>query len=322
MNRSSRIELALNVIAFATVIIVCGAYLATQAYHWRPLQDTKTAYVGVTDTNLVLEDTGVFVSGVRIGKVSDVRIQPDGATLVLRYDAANSLPADSVLSVGLQSALGEPYLNFAPGSRGGPALENGATIAAKNLDEPESIPGIFDKISTMSSVFDAGPMSGILESVAQALDGTEGSLDRISDGTRLVATMLMTHSPQMRRMFANTQVYTSDLDWVIKALPQFSGGLRDIVVKFLAALEATGDVVDKGHLNSAARDSLAPFLAKLNPYLADIVPPVMDAVGPLMPIAVAVDDTVPQIDMSAVLAQALKLLGGGDGVTLVITQPN
>ena len=185
MNRSSRIELALNVLAFATVIIVCGTYLATQAYHWKPLQDTKTAYVSLTDSNLILEDTGVFVSGIRIGKVADVRIKPDGATVVLEYDADNSLPADSVLSIGLQSALGEPYLNFTPGTSGGPSLKNGATIAAENLEEPESIPGIFNQISTMSSVFDAGPMSGILKSFAEALDGTEGSLDRITDGTAL-----------------------------------------------------------------------------------------------------------------------------------------
>ncbi|MCF8587022.1 MlaD family protein [Gordonia liuliyuniae] len=322
MNRSSRIELALNVLAFATVIIVCGTYLATQAYHWKPLQDTKTAYVSLTDSNLILEDTGVFVSGIRIGKVADVRIKPDGATLVLEYDADNSLPADSVLSIGLQSALGEPYLNFTPGTSGGPSLKNGATIAAENLEEPESIPGIFNQISTMSSVFDAGPMSGILKSFAEALDGTEGSLDRITDGTRLVATMLMTHSPQMRKMFSNTQVYTADLDWIVKTLPQFSGGLHDIIVTFLSALEATGDLVDKGHLNSAMRDSVQPFFAKLNPYLADIIPPVMDAIGPLMPIAFAIDDTVPQIDMSAFLAQALELLGGGDGVKLVISQPN
>ncbi|WOC13101.1 MlaD family protein [Gordonia sp. MP11Mi] len=322
MNRNSRIELALNVIAFTVVIIVCGGYLATQAYHWKPLQDTKTAYVSLTDSNLILQDTGVFVSGIRIGKVADVRIKPDGATLVLEYDADNSVPADSTLSVGLQSALGEPYLNFTPGTSGGPALENGATIAAENLEEPESIPGIFNQISTMSSVFDAGPMSGILKSIAEALDGTEGSLDRISDGTRLVATMLMTHSPQMRKMFANTQVYTANLDWIVKTLPQFSGGLHDIMVKFTSALEATGDLIDKGNLNTVMHDSVEPFLAKLNPYLAEIIPPVMDAVGPLMPVAFAVDDTVPQIDMSAFLAEALKLFGGGDGVKLVITQPN
>lgn len=321
MNRNTRIELALNVIAFTVVIVVCGAYLAVSAYHWRPLQDTKTAYVSVTDTNLVLEQTGVFVSGVRVGEVADVRIKPDGATLVLEYDAAHTLPADSVLSIGLQSALGEPYLNFTPGTGDGPPLRNGATVAAENLSEPESIPGIFDRISTMSSVFDAGPMSGILKSVSQALDGTDGSLDRITDGTRLVATMLMAHSPQMRKMFSNTQVYTADLDWIVQTLPEFSGGLRDIVVRFLSALEATGDLVDKGRLNSVMRDEVQPFFATLNPYLTDILPPVMDAIGPLMPIAFAIDDTVPQIDMSAFLAQALKLLGGGDGVKLVITEP-
>nr|WP_246372513.1 MlaD family protein [Gordonia humi] len=307
--------------AFAVVVVVCGGYLATQAYHWHPLANTKTAYVEVTDANLVLEDTGVFVSGVRIGSVADVRLQPEGATLVLEYDAQNRLPADSTLSIGLQSALGEPFLNFVPGTGRGGYLENGATVAADALDEPESIPGIFDRISTMSSLFAADPMSGILKTVSEALDGTQDSLDRISDGTRLVAAMLLSRSPRLRTMFANTQIYTSNLDWILEQLPLFSGGLGDIVVDFDTALDATGRLVNQGHLNSAMRDSLYPFLTRLNPYLRKILPEVMDALGPLLPIATAIDGTVPPIDMSAFLSQALELFGGGDGVRLVITQP-
>ena len=321
MNRGSKIELSLNVIAFAVVIAVCGWYLASQAYHWNPFEKSKYAYVEVSDTNLVLQDTGVFISGVRVGKVDDVRLQPDGATLVLKYDAANSLPADSTLSIGLQSALGEPYLNFTPGTPGGPRLENGAQITTEQFDEPESIPGIFNQISSMSSLFAADPMAGLLKTVSEALDGTEESLDRLSEGTTLIASMLLSKSPQMRTMFANTQVYTANLDWIIEQLPLFTGGLADIVVDFTRALDATGRLVNEGHLNSVMRDSLYPFFQKLNPYLAEIIPPVMEAIGPLMPIATALNNAVPQVDVSALLAQALKMFGGGDGVQLVITQP-
>jgi virulence factor Mce-like protein len=322
MSRETTRELLLNIVAFVVVIGACGTYLATQAYHWNPLEKTRVAYLEVADTNLVLTGTGVFVSGVRIGQVSNVEIQTTGAKLELRYNAANAIPADSVVTIGLQSALGEPYLNITPGTAGGPTLPDGAQVSAQKIVEPQSIPGIFQQISTMSSVVAADPMAGILKTVSEALDGTGDSLNQISDGTKLVASLLISKSPQLRKMFSNTQIYTADLGWIITTLPQFSGGLRDIVVHFLGALDATGELVNRGNLYGAMTQSLYPFFQKLNPYLAEIIPNVMDAVGPLMPIATAVNDTVPQINMSEFLSQALQLFGAGDGVNLVITQPN
>ncbi|AVL99837.1 hypothetical protein C6V83_05625 [Gordonia iterans] len=69
------------------------------------------------------------------------------------------------------------------------------------------------------------------------------------------------------------------------------------------------------------RGAVHPFLTELIPYLEKLIPNAMDAAGPLMPIATALNDTVPQIDISELLARALTMLGAGDGMKLVLTQP-
>ncbi|MEE4021611.1 MlaD family protein [Gordonia sp. PKS22-38] len=322
MNPQTYRELALNVAAFVTVIVLCGGYLATQAYDWDPFEEPKTAEMGVTNTGLILSGTGVFVSGVRIGEVREVQIQREGANLVLEYENAQQIPADSTVEIGLQSALGEPYINFSGGSFSGPALPDGAVIEAEQIAEPESIPGIFEEISTMSSAIAAGPMAGVLKTVSEALDGTEPALGQISDGTRLVAALLLSRSEQLRTMFSNTQVYTSNLGWIVNTLPEFSQGLDRVITDFQGALHTTANLVNTVDPYTAITETLHPFFERFNPYLEETIPPVMDAVGPLMPIVTALNQTVPQINMSELLARALELFGAGDGMRLVITQPN
>lgn len=321
MRRDGIRELLINVTAFAAVIALCAGYLVTQVFQRTPFEQMNTAYMSVDNTNAILSGTGVFISGVRVGRVSDVQIVTDGAVLSLEYDSSQRIPADSTVSIGLQSALGEPYLNIDPGDFDGPVLADGAEIATDQVVEPESIPGIFEQISMLSTAVAAGPVAGILETLSEALQGNEHEFDTISEATRLVSGLLLSKSGELRTMFANTQIYTANLDWIIDVLPDFSSGLQEIITKFLGALYATEDVVNRGRLNDVMRGAVHPFLTELIPYLQDLIPNVMDAAGPLMPIATALNDTVPQIDISELLARALTMLGAGDGMKLVLTQP-
>lgn len=322
MNASTIRELGINVIAFVVVIGMCLAYLATQVYHWNPLAQLKTAQLQISNTDLILDGTGVFVSGVRVGRVRDVELHRQHAVVVLEYPGSQHIPVDSVVEIGLQSALGEPYINFTGGRYGGPSLPDGAAIAAEQIRAPESIPGIFEKLASLSTVFSAGPMSGVLRTVSQALDGTEPAIAEITDGTRLVAGLMLSRSDQLRTMFTNTQVYTGDLGWIVSTLSPFSQGLEQLITNYVGALRATENLVNGTDLHRSMTQVLHPFFERLNPYLEKIIPNAMDAVGPLMPIATAVNQTLPQIDVSELLARALEMFAGGDGMRLVITQPN
>lgn len=321
MRRDGARELLLNLAAFLVVIALCLGYLMTQVFSRTPWERMNTAYLNVASTNSILSGTGVFVSGVRVGRVSEVKIVPDGAVLALEYEPSQRIPADSTVTIGLQSALGEPYLNIEPGNANGPVLANGARFATEKVVEPESIPAIFEKITQLSSALGAEPMAGILKTLNEAFVGNEHELDTISEASKLVSGLLLEKSDELRTMFANTQIYTANLDWIVGILPDFSAGLKAIIEKFMGALYATEAVVNKGHLNEVMRGAVHPFLTQLMPYLETLIPNAMDAAGPLLPIASALNDTVPTINISELLARALEMLGAGDGMKLVITQP-
>lgn len=309
-------ELTLNAIVFAVVIALCAAYLAFTVYHWRPGQRTTSVTLQVANTDLVLDGTGVFVNGVRVGQVSDVAVNPDGALLTLEYPADEPISVKATVEIGMQSALGEPYLNFLPPTdrsdgEKGPFLADGALIRAENLLEPESIPGIFSMINDLSSVFAADPMARVLKTVWEALDGAGPALNQISEGSRLISAVLLSRSAELERMFTNSKVYLGDLGWLAARLPEFGTGAGDVLTSYAGAMRKVEALIESTDLHATLSRKIGPFLDRLSPYLRDVVPNVVDAVGPLMPIATALNQTLPLIDVSELLSRALAMLSSG-----------
>ncbi|GAB11788.1 Mce family protein [Gordonia araii NBRC 100433] len=312
-------ELIFNIVVFVAVVTLCGAYLAIAVYRWNPLEKTSTVTMKLSDTNLILDGTGVFVNGVRVGAVSNVDLTPAGASVRLTYPADVKIPVDTPLQIGLQSALGEPYLNFMPSATAGPFLRDGDTVAARNIAEPESIPGIFDQMQNMLAVVAVDPLADLLRTAWEALEGTDEATGRISDGTRLIAGVLASRTPQVRAMFTATQRYNENLVWAMGAVPKFVDSWALILSNYSEVLRGAGVLVNKGHLYENLSGALDPLLQRLTDYLEKILPPTMDALGPIMPIVTALNQTIPQINLSEFLSDALQLFGAGDGVRVVVS---
>lgn len=321
MKSSVGREFVINVVVFLVVMSTCGAYLAFSVFRWNPGTEYNSVTMQLNNTSQVLDGTGVFVNGIRIGRVSSVQINADGALLTLTYPREHKIPATTRVEIGLQSALGEPYIDFEPTSDRAPYLRDGAQLSADKVAEPESIPGIFGQIQNLSTIASADPMAGLLKTVWDSFAGTEKAMSAISNGSRLVAGLLMSRTAELKNMFSNTQVYTGDLQWMLDSLPQFSTGITDIITRFRATLDGIQNLVTTTNLYETLSQTVEPFLVKLNSYLKDIVPNVMDAVGPLMPIATALNQTLPHIDISKLITRALNMFGSEDAAQLVVTLP-
>ncbi|HNP56912.1 MAG TPA: MlaD family protein [Gordonia sp. (in: high G+C Gram-positive bacteria)] len=315
-------ELVFNIITFVVVVALCSAYLAVSVYRWNPFEKTTTVTMKVSDTNLILEKTGVFVSGVRVGSVRAVNLTPEGASVDLAYPASMKIPSTTPLEIGMQSALGEPFINFAPTSLGGPYLRDGDVVAAKFIGEPQSIPAVFDQMQDMMSVMAAEPLASVLREAWVGLDGTDEATGRISDGTRLIAGIIASRMPKIRAMFESTQHINDNMLWAVGAMPGFLDSVAKIVTSYTETLTAAGVLVNRGQLYENLRDSVNPFLSKLTDYLAKIMPPTMEALGPIMPIVTALNQTLPQINLSEFLSDALQLFGAGNGMRVIVTPVN
>ena len=315
---SIRRELMLNILVFTAVMLAALGYLAFSVYKWSPFQQYDRVSMQVPDTDLVLSNTGVFVSGVRVGQVEKVDVVPTGAVLTLQVPHEQHIPAQSTVEIGLQSALGEPYVNFHPTGASGSYLRDGDQIATKNVDAPESIPGFFNQLTTLGNALAADPASGLLRTAWQALDGTDQSLGRISDGTRLISAVLLSRSAQLSSMFNNTQVYNSDLGWLINGLPPIGPQAEKLLDAYSGVLRGMEPAVHEAHLYESFHDNIDPFFANLNSKLKVILPNLADALDPIVPIIAAINETLPTINVSKFLSIALQLFGARGAARLVV----
>lgn len=232
------------------------------------------------------------------------------------------IPATTPLEIGMQSALGEPFINFMPTTVSGPYLRDGDVVAAKNVGEPRSIPAMFDDMQNMASVMAADPLAKVLREAWIGLNGTDEATGRISDGSRLIAGVIAARIPKIRKLFESTQRYNANLLWAAGAMPGFVDSLAQILRAYTTTLGGAGVLINKGKLYENMHDTLNPFLVKLTDYLAEILPPTMDALGPIMPIVTAVNERIPPINLSEFLSDALQLFGAGDGMRVVVTPVN
>lgn len=321
MRKSIVRELITNIAIFVAVIVVCVAYLMFSVYHVSPGKKYTAVSMQLDNTYLIVPGTGVSMNGVKIGEVTSVTPNQQGALVKMKYAAKYDISTNSKVEIGQQSAIGEPYVDFEPQTNSGPMLRNGSVVNAAQVAQPQSIPRIFDQLQMLTTAFSAGPLSGVINTLYQALDGTGNAMPALQNGAQLLMGVLTSRQAALRNMFANTQQYSSDMQWLANDVGSFGSILAEALTTFRKAFVGVSTLVYKDQLYHNVIDVIDPFFTKLNAKLVTLWPNLVDTLTPFVPIAASINQTLPQIDVSAMLSTALSMFGSDGAARLTITMP-
>ncbi len=311
----------LSLLTFALVMVLGTAYIAFGVLHWRPLADYRSVTMKLDNANQLLPDSSVLLRGVKVGNVETIDRKDGKVVVKFRYDGKYKIPSDTGLRIEQLSAVGEPYIDFRPENLNGPYLADGSTIDIAKIKEPLSLPETFQLISGLTSNINSTDLGGITETLADATSNTQGSLPNISQAGDLLARTLTARMPNIRRMMENTQDYQADMDWLPGAISEFGPATRTFVVKDVEMLKAL-DVLMKG-INGPEMltKSVNPFLMKIAPNTSKLLSNLGPMTEPLVPVVQALTDVLPQIDMAALLSQALNTVGSDGAANLTVVIP-
>lgn len=311
----------LSLLTFALVMVLGTAYIAFGVLHWRPLADYRSVTMKLDNANQLLPDSSVLLRGVKVGNVETIDRKDGKVVVQFRYDGKYKIPSDTGLRIEQLSAVGEPYIDFRPENLNGPYLADGSTIDIAKIKEPLSLPETFQLISGLTSNINSTDLGGITETLADATSNTQGSLPNISQAGDLLARTLTARMPNIRRMMENTQDYQADMDWLPGAISEFGPATRTFVVKDVEMLKAL-DVLMKG-INGPEMltKSVNPFLMKIAPNTSKLLSNLGPMTEPLVPVVQALTDVLPQIDMAALLSQALNTVGSDGAANLTVVIP-
>jgi hypothetical protein len=91
----------------------------------------------------------------------------------------------------------------------------------------------------------------------------------------------------------------------------------EMMSEFRNALDSAHYLIRQANLPGVLDETMA-FLNKLVDYLLKIAPPLNDALTPLIPIYTAIDQIVPQINVSRFLSDLLSVVSSGPNGALQV----
>ncbi len=316
-------ELVANVITF-TVVLVIGLLILVVGYMGlRPGVQYTNLSLRLAHTGQLSPGSPILLRGVRVGEVTGVTPSAAGVRVSLRYPSEYRIPVDSALSIEQLSALSEPYVEFAPRSSGGAVFTSGAEIPTGSVTQSRSVSEVFTALAALNRTADAGSLGRIVKTAWQATSGRDDDLATLSRAGQLLSSTVLSRMPAIRTMFADTQVYSADLDWAAGALRRLGTSFESTSAVVLSAVKAVERMVMTLSAPDPFLNTIDPFLIKLKPYLDELLPALATTGGPFISIFSAVNRTVPQIDLSTLLSNALQVAGsdGAARVTLTLPRP-
>jgi phospholipid/cholesterol/gamma-HCH transport system substrate-binding protein len=185
---------AAKVGAFMLVILAILAYFVLKIEDIRVDRGAGTKKVtAVFDSVAGLDKkSAVRVAGVRVGKVADIRLRPDGkAEVTLDLDRDVQLHQNASAHVANLGLLGEKYIELDPGSQNLPVIPEQQQTVLRG-SQPASIDDVTNQVSAIAT-----DVKAITASLRNAVGGPSGE-QRLMDIVENVRSITM----QVRELIA------------------------------------------------------------------------------------------------------------------------
>ncbi len=306
-----RMSSVLSLLSILTILAVGSVYLAVGVVRVSWLEDRITATMTIPQSGGLLPRSKVLLSGVEVGKITEVTHVPDGVRVRFEVGTDYPIPVASAARIESLSGLGEAYLEFQPSSGAGPYLADGQTLRGDKVGAPVSIPDIARTTTELLRQLDPTALASIVDTFGQAMAGTEALVPELSRSTGLLAETLLSRTDLIRRMLIAMQANAGDMDWAEPALLDAAGPWADFgprvgeVADSIARVIRTGNAPDSFLEDKEGALGLSPFLEKLTAKLDEMGPslaPYAPLLAPLYALAVPI---ISRLDLGALISQAL-----------------
>ncbi|NTY61851.1 MCE family protein [Mycolicibacterium sphagni] len=294
---SERNPLVLGVIG---AVVITGIVMG--ALNWQKLPflnpgHNYSAYFA--DAGGLLTGAGVEVSGLPVGKVSDIELDGPHVLVTFRINGDVHLGERTVAAIKTKGLLGTKMLDVIPRGDG----ELSGPIPIDRTTSPYQLPDALGDLTTTISGLNTDQLSDSLATMAETFAHTPPDLHNAVGGVARFADILNRQDAQLRKLLANaaktTDVLAKRTDQIVDLVRQTNS--------LLVALQAQSQSLDRIWRNLSGisqqlkafiaenRATLKPALEKLNGVLTivdDRKTKVQDAIKRLNAYAMSLGESV------------------------------
>ena len=223
----------------------------------------------------VQPDDDVRVAGVRVGKVTDLKL--DRGDVVVSFKSPDAFIGDqSSASIEIKTVLGQKYIAIEP--KGSRALDPDTQIPRARTRAPYDVITAFSDLSTTVQALNTDQIGQSLQVLSQTLNGAAGPIRPALDGLSRLSQTISSRDQQLGLLLANTRTTTqvlADRDAEIAKILSDGNLLLGELRSRKQAIDAllTGTQVLSGQLTGLVRDNeatLRPTLVAVNGVLTTL----------------------------------------------------
>ncbi|MBY8863422.1 MlaD family protein [Nocardia sp. CA2R105] len=306
--------------AIAMVFILGASYLTFGVARVDWFRSFTTTTMVLTDSGGLADGSPVLLTGIPVGRVTNVDNTTTGVQVRLRIDDTYRIPVASTARIESLSALGEPYVEFVPTTDSGPYLRDGQVIDAHTVRMPTSIPQLARTVTTLLDQLDPSAIASLINTLDQALAKTDTTVPQLARSTDLLAATVLSRTPQIHSLLTDLQTMGGDMSWTGPSMAA-AGPLWGLLgTRFDGLTEVIGDFVRHNRNLGQYTDGngLIPFLNYTSAYLDKIGPDLKTLAPAIAPLVATTTNTVPHIDLSALISQALDATTADGSIPLQI----
>jgi phospholipid/cholesterol/gamma-HCH transport system substrate-binding protein len=257
-------QVRVGIFVFSSLLILMAAIfvLGSRTQYFQPQYRLRAVFSNV---GYLLEGSGVYLAGVQVGRVGQIRFFEDLAAqkvlvvLNIARDVQDRIRQDSVATIASAGLLGDKYIDITLGSESEPVLQDGMFIRSQEPAEVSELlvkgREILDHTAEITSSL-ANLTSGFRESraptaVADLLTSLSHLVQEIETGEGVIHALIYDKG--------NTQIF-ADLTAATSALKETLTGAKE----------------GKGFLQTLLTDPNPEIVVRLNKTLASVQKLVQD----------------------------------------------
>ena len=157
--------------------------------------------------------SAVRVAGVRVGKVADIKLRPDGkAEVTIEIDKDVQLHGNATAKVANLGLLGEKYVELDPGSQTAPLIPQDQQNVVLRGSQPASIDDVTNQVAAIAT-----DVKAITESLRNVIGGPAGQqrlvdiVDNVRTITQQVRDLIAANRSNVDATMANARAVTESL---------------------------------------------------------------------------------------------------------------
>ncbi|MDP1818477.1 MAG: MlaD family protein [Acidimicrobiales bacterium] len=244
----------------ATAGLACLGFLAVQIGQLGgaagPLSDTYSVAGEFTDATGLVPGDAVNLAGVRVGKVSSVKVQRGVAVVSMSIDERHPLPAGSTFEVRWRNLLGQRVVEVLPpvgASTDGPALVDGTHLGTDRTQAAADLSMLLNNTEPLVGKLDTATLNRVMATLAAALEGREDTIGQaIGDGSDLVATL----APRA----AAIQRSVTNLSQLVQGIAEHDEEVERFLISFASTAEVLAGQADGLGATLTSADQLVAVL--------------------------------------------------------------